>query len=213
MTATRPPAVANWLVTRFVGGPMRESLIGDIDEQFARGRSASWYWRQVPAAILSGLKADLRERPLAVMCSVILTSLVTGVWVEFTSSLYGVMDRWVNPWTNSSFVLFEFWIPFGGGTCLLWCLAPAFAGRIGARVTGGSRAVLAGILLTHVAVSLWLTRDFWLHGAFTNTVSPSLWVANYLWAAVVLIGMPISTIVGALWDADGSSSIAAEHGR
>src|SRR5688572_31305854 len=78
------PRVAAWLLRQFVGGPMRDSVIGDIEEQFARGGSSTWYWRQVLPAILFGLKADLCERPFAVIGSVILTSAVSIVWVELT---------------------------------------------------------------------------------------------------------------------------------
>jgi hypothetical protein len=62
----------------------------------------------------------------------------------------------------------------------------------------GRPAVLTGLLLSQIVLSLWLTRDFWLNAAFTTAVSPRLWVPNFLWAAVVLIGMPVSTVLGAL---------------
>jgi len=193
------PRVAAWLLRQFVGGPMRDSVIGDIEEQFARGGSSTWYWRQVLPAILFGLKADLCERPFAVIGSVILTSAVSIVWVELTSSFYGVLYQWLSPSIDSSFVLFEFLVPFGGGTCLTWCLLAALAGRVTARLTDRNRAVLIGVLLTQITLSLWLTRDFWLYGAFTTTVSARLWVLNYLWAATCLVGMPLSTLVGGRW--------------
>jgi hypothetical protein len=93
--------------------------------------------------------------------------------------------------------LFEFWIPFGGGICVLWCLGSAFSGRITAQFSDGSRAVLIAVLVTQIMLSLWWTRDFWLYGAFTTSVRPSLWVPNFLWAAVVMLGMPVSIIIGA----------------
>ena len=202
--AGRPPA-AYWLLRRFVGGPTSESLIGDIEEEFSRGRSSSWYWRQVPPAILAGLKGDLRRRPSRVILSVILASTVTVAWVTLTSSLYDwVTYRWLNDFRDSSWLLFEFWVPFGGGVPFIWCLSSAFVGRLSARLTDRNQAALVGILLVQGTLSLWWTRGFWLYGAFTTAVSPALWVPNYLWAAIVLIGMPMSTIVGALWDVEDS---------
>ena len=52
MSPAQPPRFPSWLLRRFPDGPRRESLIGDLDEQFARGRSSFWYWRQVLSAIL-----------------------------------------------------------------------------------------------------------------------------------------------------------------
>ena len=53
MSPAQPPRLASWLLRCFVAGPQRQSLIGDLDEQFARGRSSLWYWRQVATAILA----------------------------------------------------------------------------------------------------------------------------------------------------------------
>lgn len=48
-----PPAIAAWILRRLVLGGSREALEGDLQEEFQRSRSASWYWRQVLAAVLS----------------------------------------------------------------------------------------------------------------------------------------------------------------
>ena len=59
MTGQQPPWVATWLAQRLVSGPRRESLLGDLIEQYRQGRSGIWYWRQVLAAILVGTVHDL----------------------------------------------------------------------------------------------------------------------------------------------------------
>ncbi len=60
MNATRPPRVATWFLHRLVAGPNRESLIGDLVEQYQHGRSAAWFWRQVLGAIAAGVVRDVR---------------------------------------------------------------------------------------------------------------------------------------------------------
>lgn len=45
------PRVATWLADRFLTSRTRESLIGDLMEQYREGRSASWYRGQVLRAI------------------------------------------------------------------------------------------------------------------------------------------------------------------
>ena len=58
MTDKQPPALATWLVKRAARG--NEALVGDLVEEFHRGRSAVWYWRQALTAVF----AD-RAKPLA----------------------------------------------------------------------------------------------------------------------------------------------------
>lgn len=46
MTATRPPAVAAWLLKHFGCGPNNDAVLGDLAEQYPQ-KSRTWYWRQV----------------------------------------------------------------------------------------------------------------------------------------------------------------------
>jgi hypothetical protein len=64
MSASQPPRLASWLLQHLVSSPQRESLAGDLIERYHQGRSATWYWRQVLAAILAGVIRDIREMDL-----------------------------------------------------------------------------------------------------------------------------------------------------
>jgi hypothetical protein len=160
-------------------------------------------------AILVGVTTDLCEHKLLAARSVILTWAVLIAWVESTWTMYLWVDQWVyahqwvSPWVNSSGPIFEFWVPFGGGLCLVWCAGSAVSGWMNARSSGGNRAAMvAATMLPQVPLSLWWTRHFWLYGEFSFSWPPRFWVPNYLWATIVLIGMPTSTILGGLWSAD-----------
>src|SRR4051812_18562581 len=61
MKPSQPPRIATWLLKRLASGPERESLIGDLIEQYQRGRSSVWYWRQVLIAIVAGATRDVRD--------------------------------------------------------------------------------------------------------------------------------------------------------
>jgi preprotein translocase subunit SecY len=50
MTATRPPALATWLLTHAARG--NDALVGDLFEEHRRRRSDAWYWRQVLTAVV-----------------------------------------------------------------------------------------------------------------------------------------------------------------
>jgi len=47
----KSPTTARWLLEKALTGHNREALIGDLDEEFARGQSAWWYWRQAIVAV------------------------------------------------------------------------------------------------------------------------------------------------------------------
>jgi hypothetical protein len=51
MSERVPPKLASWLLKR-CGSPLhRESLEGDLFEQYQEGRSRAWYWGQVAAVV------------------------------------------------------------------------------------------------------------------------------------------------------------------
>ena len=58
---TRPPALADWLLTRF--GSVDDALIGDLYQEWAEGRSTIWFWHQTIAAIVWGAVRDIRRQP------------------------------------------------------------------------------------------------------------------------------------------------------
>jgi hypothetical protein len=60
MSVSQPPRLATWLLQHLASSPRRESLVGDLIEQYRNGRSATWYWRQVLTAILVGATRDVR---------------------------------------------------------------------------------------------------------------------------------------------------------
>jgi uncharacterized protein involved in exopolysaccharide biosynthesis len=70
-----PPRVADWLLQRLTSGPRRQSIIGDLHEQYRRGRSPGWYWRQTLAAIL--LDGAMKQRIAWLLLPTIVTAGVT----------------------------------------------------------------------------------------------------------------------------------------
>ena len=53
MSKPAPPQLALYLLDRWGSPYHRESLAGDMIEQWHHGRSAAWCWRQVLVAILA----------------------------------------------------------------------------------------------------------------------------------------------------------------
>lgn len=69
MRSSQPPIVATWVLTHFGNG--NEVLVGDLVEEYRRGRTAAWYWRQVIVAILVGCGNEVRTHKLLTVRAVI----------------------------------------------------------------------------------------------------------------------------------------------
>jgi hypothetical protein len=90
MSRRAPPAMATWLIERL--GPVRhrESLTGDLIEQYRLGRSESWYWRQVAIAVLLARLHSVRSVlaipkakaivRLVVECAILALGVATLTW-------------------------------------------------------------------------------------------------------------------------------------
>lgn len=68
MSVRRVPPLATWLLERAVVASCKETLVGDLSEQFRQGRSTAWYWRQTLRAIVVCAVDDVqRQTGLAVL--------------------------------------------------------------------------------------------------------------------------------------------------
>jgi hypothetical protein len=59
------PAASTWFLDLFCSGPEHDSVVGDLFEEYHRGRGRSWYWRQVLVIVIFGLYRGTARRPLA----------------------------------------------------------------------------------------------------------------------------------------------------
>jgi len=80
MTAHRPPRLADWLLQQLAEGRRQQSILGDLHEQFARGRSVSWYWRQTITTILVG---PMKQRLLWLLVPTVVTAAITATWSHY----------------------------------------------------------------------------------------------------------------------------------
>ena len=71
MRGTPPPRLVAWLFERLASGPNRESLGGDLAEQYRGGRSSAWYWRQVLMAVWASTTRDIGCHKLTAVRAVV----------------------------------------------------------------------------------------------------------------------------------------------
>jgi hypothetical protein len=100
MSASQPPRLASWLLHHLASSPQRESLAGDLIERYQQGQSATWYWRQVLAAILAGVIRDIRDMDLhikrvwlpgAASCLVFFGFYWVLIWLPFDKTRFQFM--------------------------------------------------------------------------------------------------------------------------
>ena len=92
------PAAATWMLRHLVLGNRNEALEGDLLEEFQRRHSASWYWRQVLAAILdfsNVLRAGWATALAVVFAGVWVYGLSLTVALRAHSSLQMVTGNWI----------------------------------------------------------------------------------------------------------------------
>lgn len=78
---TGPPRVAVWLVAHLASRYSRDSLLGDLWEEYSQGRSRGWYWKQVAIAIgLAACNALHADRWLS-MTRWLLRAMAAVLWM------------------------------------------------------------------------------------------------------------------------------------
>ena len=89
MKPTDPPSLATKLLESLVPQRTSEALLGDVIEQYAGGRSRTWYWQQVILALVISAGREARTRKLQAIRAVIVGYLCGASLCYFTTSAAG----------------------------------------------------------------------------------------------------------------------------
>jgi hypothetical protein len=92
MKSSPPPAFATWLLKHLCSGQYSDALAGDLVEEYRRGRSESWYWRQVLVAIVGHNRGgknmtanSKRGNRVALTAVAVLVVSLAGNWIQHQS--------------------------------------------------------------------------------------------------------------------------------
>jgi len=78
MTPHTPPRLAAALVKLAAG--RNDALVGDLEEQFRRGRSRGWYWSQAARMATGRCADDQRLRLVMTIAALLVTGTFVGWW-------------------------------------------------------------------------------------------------------------------------------------
>lgn len=137
------PRAATWFLREYGPNPQDESIVGDLTEQYQRGRGRVWYWRQILAIVSVGLLQEVRRNK-----RVVLTGLLK-IWcwsfgfhfpISFLLMVpYRRMHPFIPGMTAHSFPL----LTIQTGSTILW----------GPSLIGMFLSLLILILTGHIAAS------------------------------------------------------------
>lgn len=122
MTPRRPPALALMLL-RQLGGRHRDSLEGDLLEEFAGGRSAAWFWHQAACAVYVRARTLVRNQATTFLAAALF--FLVALW-SIAPLTYPVMS-WARASESLDTIVLLAWL--AGVPFVLGCIAGAAQGK------------------------------------------------------------------------------------
>jgi hypothetical protein len=103
--SNQPPRIAAWLLRHFGSSPNIESVIGDLNESYGRGRSSVWYWRQVFIAIVESVLTDIRLHKLLVFRALVIGNVFKIVSFHSLAFTISCLARYLHVWERPNLLL------------------------------------------------------------------------------------------------------------
>ena len=200
----KPPAVATALLSRIA--PEDESLVGDLVEEYAAGRSRAWYWRQVLSAVVMTSTRQLAAHPLRALAGISTgwgTLLLLFVLADRAGAANGLAG-WLWGWDRQTAYATGWWWPFQLTAVFVSYAGFALSGLAVARTN--VRNAPAMLLAYAASVMLVLTAfDVWMETAMAgqrvpiphplfyavSVALPFHWRSGLLLAPLVIMGVGV----------------------
>ena len=204
MSASHPPRVAHWLLSRWATGPRRQSLVGDLLEQHQRGRSSAWYWRQTVSAIGASVGAEMWQHKVLAAAVAAFSLLLPDIYTVSRVWVYvAAIDRmWYPRLVHSrlSWMVINPWAyrlqPYWWTTTVAWCAMLAVLSWLMTRLRPQQRGLIVSLfLITQIGVRLPYLRMALMDWRL-DPGNP-IWLFSLLWfAAVTCVAVPFSILAG-----------------
>jgi hypothetical protein len=204
MRAIEPPALPTWLLARLLVGQHRDALVGDLVEEYRRGRSSLWYWRQSLIAIVTASTEGAWRHAGLTLGTVLVGVALPRLFVTVNRWLGWRWNLWLYSWYRPT-VIWLFRHDFDAAVPLVpqgltgvadYCVLLAAAAWTMSRWRPQQRGLVATTLMLMEfgarAPVLAGTLGNWLH-APTNEIafSGAFWYAIWTFVAV-----PASILAG-----------------
>ena len=146
-----PPSLATWLLEHLIRREDNEALAGDLSEEFAQGRSVTWYWYQVFVAILVALSKELRTRWVTILFAVIVSGVVSYRQIWHSFEFEGLFTWGIKlPWPVSLVFTIALWSAAEGLVFVV-----AFSAYLAVIRRFNLHSFLKGVLVALVLLKSW----------------------------------------------------------
>ncbi|HUK35974.1 MAG TPA: hypothetical protein VLV86_18785 [Vicinamibacterales bacterium] len=202
MKKSEPPILSTWMLERLAPRDKRESMIGDLREQYDEGRSAWWYRRQVFTTIVAGVAADIGAHKLLAARAFIMSCAAFMLLGAFFGR---VRDTLIIDWDwapRTPEILRQAVVYYGLPFEIPVCLWLAATGWTIARCHRNSR--VATVILSALAPWLWAIPWAWRTGRLLHAGLWPFWdfrLALLYHGVMFFVGYPLCILLGGLWDA------------
>ena len=217
MRSTEPPRIATWLLRQFGCSPETDVILGDLTEQYRRGRSNLWYWRQSLNAIAVGLFREVRQQKARTLAAVVTGCIIFAFYrspldrplfqsislqINFASMQYQIPPSW---WVyyGMYFLLLSFL------TAIMGLIVGAFSGWIVAKLQP-SHCVPIVLMFVAFLCGYWLfSLSFSIvkSGLVGVGIVPGHEIRSLLFLPFSLLPW-VASIVGIFW---GSGLLEGHH--
>lgn len=210
MSQPIPPRIATWLLNRLSGH--NEALIGDMIEEYRRGRSRLWYWRQASIAVLRTTVVDVRSHAVLALRAFVLMVVCVLCFQYGLIPLFDVLVRDVI-WKLNPRLLYPEHVTsfsFTYNFLVLRVLVPCIGYVIGARIVARlHRSHQAAFTLLNAALLLLVNNALALLWFVVHPGHLQL-LSSYLFYSVPSILLfTVGTLVGGLWRIKGEQRFSA----
>jgi hypothetical protein len=209
MKTSEPPILSTWLLERLAPRHKRESLIGDLREQYHDGRSAWWYRRQVLTTVVAGVAADIGAHKLLAVRAFIMACAAFFLLSSFYGALRQALFIHWDLAPRKPEILRQAVVYYGVPFEIIMCLAFAATGWTIARLHRDYRAAM--VILSALAPLLWAIPWAWETGRLLHAGLWPFWdfrLALLFRAALLFVGYPLCILIGGLWYARSDAETA-----
>jgi hypothetical protein len=191
MTLIHPPRLAIWLLVRLVSSDRRESLIGDLIEQYHGNPSRAWFWRETLVAIAVTAARDVQDHK-ALALRALAVGTILYIVLSFPANALTFKTRvWLTLSISDAWAMF--WMQRLSSTFFA-SLACGFAGWFVARSHRGTPALVVLYAFSDLLFEYALVGWMFAHEPHVVTSQTELVVP-----LVLLIARPVSILIGGLW--------------
>jgi len=202
MSTSEPPVVSTWLLERPAPIHQRESLIGDLREQYHEGRSGWWYRRQAFVTIVVIVTDDIfSQKLLAIRALISACAAIVLLQIGYGALRHAVIIQWHLAPRQPEFLrqaVVYYGLPFEPAMCL----GCAVIGWLIARQHRGGRASM--VVLSALAPWLWAFPWAWQTTRLWNAGLWPFWdfrFALLFHGALIVVAYPLCIVLGGLWAA------------